>query len=80
MFIHRQGKVDFAEPEMGLSPAELDVIRIETRPGHIGPLRHLGPILRLSETPPRWIRPTPKLGGDRAEWPAFGEDRAAAAE
>lgn len=81
MLLHRQGKVDYARPDMELAPDELDAIRIETAPPHLGPLRHLGPILKLSETPPRWIRPTPKLGGDRPEWPAsVGTGRAAAAE
>jgi crotonobetainyl-CoA:carnitine CoA-transferase CaiB-like acyl-CoA transferase len=78
MFIHRQGKVEYAQPDMGLTAAELDEIRIETQPKS-GPLRHLGPLLRLSETPPRWIRPTPVLGGDRPEWPADAA-RAVAAE
>ena len=44
-----------------------------TRPDQVqpaaGPLRHLGPMLQLSETPPRWSRPTPVLGGDAPEWP-----------
>jgi hypothetical protein len=68
MFIHRQGKVEFDRPDMELEPAELDAIRIESRPKS-GPIRHLGPLLKLSETPPRWIRPTPQLGGDKPEWP-----------
>jgi crotonobetainyl-CoA:carnitine CoA-transferase CaiB-like acyl-CoA transferase len=67
MFIYRQGKVDFSEPDMDLSATELDALRIETRP-HIGPLRHLGPVLRLSETPPHWVRPTPQFGGNTPEW------------
>lgn len=78
MFIHRQGKVDYQQPNMELSSAELDQIRIESKPPHIGPLRHLGPVLRMSETPPRWIRPTPKLGGDKAEWPIMGGVQVAA--
>lgn len=77
MFIHRQGKVEFGQANMDLSPAELDEIRIETKPPHLGPLRHLGPLLRFSETPARWIRPTPKLGGDRPEWPVAGRAEAA---
>jgi len=78
MFIHRQGKVDYQASNMELAPAELDEIRIESRPPHIGPLRHLGPVLRMSETPPQWIRPTPKLGGDTAEWPVARGVQAAA--
>ena len=67
MFIHRQGKTAFAEPDMDLSAAELDALCIETNPAH-GPLRHLGPVLRLSETQPHWSRSTPALGGDAPEW------------
>lgn len=78
MFIHRQGKVEYGQPDMDLSPAELDEVLIETCPPHLGPVRHLGPILKLSETPPRWSRPTPRLGGDRPEWPAAGAARQAA--
>src|SRR5262249_45708532 len=66
MFIYRQGKVEFSEPNMDLSATELDELRIETK-AQIGPLRHLGPLLRLSETPPHWVRPTPQLGGNAPE-------------
>ena len=77
MFIYRQGKVPYDRANMDLTPTELDGLRIESRP-ESGPIRHLGPVLKLSETPARWARPTPKLGGDRAEWPATAV--AAAAE
>jgi len=36
----------------------------------IGRLRHLGPTVRLSETPPRWARPTVPLGHHQPVWPA----------
>jgi hypothetical protein len=42
-------------------------MRIESHPKR-GPLRHLGPAVQLSETPPRWDRPTPQLGGNAAAW------------
>ena len=35
----------------------------------VGRLRHLGPALRLSETPPRWARPTVPLGYNEPVWP-----------
>ncbi len=35
----------------------------------VGRLQHLGPALRLSETPPRWARPTVPLGYHKPEWP-----------
>lgn len=77
MFIYRQGSVAFDRFGMELSEAELAAMRIESRPKS-GPLRHLGPILKLSETSPHWVRPTPVLGGDAAEWPRT--ESAAAAE
>ena len=67
MFIYRQGKTRFDAPNMDLSDAELDALRVETATSH-GPLRHLGPVLQLSETPPQWERPTPKFGGDQPVW------------
>jgi crotonobetainyl-CoA:carnitine CoA-transferase CaiB-like acyl-CoA transferase len=33
-----------------------------------GPLRRLGPILRMSETPPRWEEPPAPLGSHRPSW------------
>jgi len=67
MFIYRQGKVAFPGFDHAISEAEIDAMRMESRP-QSGPLRHLAPILELSETPPHWSRPTPALGGDRPEW------------
>ena len=32
----------------------------------------LAPVLRLSETPPRWARPTVPLGYHEPAWPAHG--------
>ena len=67
MFIYRQGKTEFDEPDMDLSGAELDALRIETTPAY-GALRHLGPVLHLSETAPHWVRPSPVLGADEPAW------------
>jgi hypothetical protein len=36
----------------------------------IGRLRHLAPVVKLSETPPHWSRPTVPLGYDQPAWPA----------
>jgi len=77
MFIYRQGKVAFPGFNRDLSGAELDSISIETQPSS-GPLRHLGPLIKLSESRPHWARPTPQLGGDPPEWlPAEAEAAAA---
>ena len=35
----------------------------------MGRLRHLAPVLRLSETPPRWARPSVPLGYNAPSWP-----------
>ena len=67
MYIYQQGKVSYKEPEMGLTDAELNAIRIESKGGH-GTLRHLGPVLKMSETKPYWDRPAPTLGSSKAEW------------
>jgi crotonobetainyl-CoA:carnitine CoA-transferase CaiB-like acyl-CoA transferase len=36
----------------------------------VGQLHHLGPVVRLSETPPRWARPSVPLGYNEPVWPA----------
>src|SRR5467141_110990 len=36
----------------------------------VGRLRHLGPSVQLSETPPRWARPSVPLGYNEPAWPA----------
>ena len=36
----------------------------------VGRLQHLAPALRLSETPPRWARPTVPLGYHQPVWPS----------
>ena len=35
----------------------------------MGRLKHLGPVVRLSETPPRWSRPAVPLGYSEPVWP-----------
>ena len=71
MFLDRQGRTDFIKSDANIvdavSGAELDSLRIETETGY-GNLRHLGPVLKMSETQPHWSRPTPLLGADRPEW------------
>jgi crotonobetainyl-CoA:carnitine CoA-transferase CaiB-like acyl-CoA transferase len=67
MYIYKQGHVRYPETEMGLSRAELDPIMIETTGGH-GTLKHLAPVLNLSETRPYWDKPSPVLGSSKPEW------------
>lgn len=67
MFIYRQGKTEYPDSGMGLTEQELDALRIQSD-SKIGRLRHIGPVLQMSETQPHWSKPTPVLGGDVAEW------------
>jgi crotonobetainyl-CoA:carnitine CoA-transferase CaiB-like acyl-CoA transferase len=50
-------------------PAEIARWSIETETP-VGRLRHLGPPVRLSETPPFWARPSVPLGYHEPVWPA----------
>ena len=67
MYIYKQGHVQYSKPDLGLTQADLDAIMIETRGGH-GTLKHLGPVLKMSETKPYWDKPSPVLGSSRPEW------------
>lgn len=69
MLIHRQGRVAYSDNNLELDPAELDRYRMVSQTPY-GGLKHLKPVLQLSETAPHWSRPSPRLGQDRAEWPA----------
>ena len=61
------------ESELRNVPDEFDAAEIESwttesdTPG--GLLRHLAPVLQLSETPPHWTRPTVPLGHHAPSWP-----------
>ena len=61
------GRVGYQPPGMDLSEAELDELLVESQPAS-GKVRHLGPVLRMSETQPFWDKPTPVLGADKPEW------------
>ncbi|MBD3648343.1 MAG: hypothetical protein HUJ31_13025 [Pseudomonadales bacterium] len=52
---------------MDIAPKILnEITRITETP--YGKMTHLGPVLRMSETPPRWDLPSSPLGTHRAEW------------
>jgi len=51
------------------TPAELDRWSIVSNTP-VGRLQHLAPVLRLSETAPRWVRPMVPLGYHEPVWPA----------
>lgn len=54
----------FADLPSELPPEELAGLLMES-----GDCRHLKPVLRMSETPPRWDRPPAPLGAHPAAWP-----------
>jgi crotonobetainyl-CoA:carnitine CoA-transferase CaiB-like acyl-CoA transferase len=68
MLVQRQGLVEgFGQASGKLTEEELEPLLVQEFNTY-GDLKTLGPALRLSETPPQWDKPTPRLGGDRAEW------------
>ena len=68
MFIQRQGRTEAVPAsDAFFTDDELAEWRTTTETSY-GPVRHLAPVLRFSETQPYWARPTPKFGGDKPEW------------
>src|SRR5688500_7258377 len=67
LYIYDQGHVEYPDRDMGLSQTELDSIMVESTGGH-GALKHLGPVLAMSETKAYWDKPSPVLGSSRPEW------------
>ena len=67
MMIYRNGKIQDGVVPEELSLREIDDLSILSRT-HLGEAKHLAPVLNLSETPPFWKMPTPKLGVYKAEW------------
>jgi crotonobetainyl-CoA:carnitine CoA-transferase CaiB-like acyl-CoA transferase len=68
------GRGEVPESELRDVPAEFTPEELErwsmTSETPAGRLRHLGPALRLSETPPYWARPSVPLGYNEPVWPA----------
>jgi hypothetical protein len=52
------------------TPEEIERWTTLTLTAH-GLLRHLTPLVQMSETPPRWTGPSVPLGYNRPEWPAL---------
>jgi crotonobetainyl-CoA:carnitine CoA-transferase CaiB-like acyl-CoA transferase len=68
------GRGEVPEADLRDVPREFTSAELErwstTTVTPVGRLRHLGPVLRLSETPPRWARPSVPLGYNEPVWPA----------
>jgi len=54
-------------PDPGFDDVASLVMKSDTAWGR---LTHLSPLLRLSQTPPRWVRPAVRLGTHPPEWPS----------
>lgn len=67
MMIYRQGKILDLPDNLDLEDAEIEKLRIESD-SYLGQIRHLGPVLGLSETSPYWRLATPKLGSSQPVW------------
>lgn len=61
-------EADLKDVPQDFTPAELARWSM-TSDTPVGRLHHLGPVLRLSETPPRWARPSVPLGYNEPVWP-----------
>ena len=62
-------EAELKDVEKEFTPSELERWSI-TSETPVGRLRHLGPVLRMSETAPRWARPSVPLGHNEPVWPA----------
>jgi hypothetical protein len=67
------GRGQVPEAELKKVPKEFTPAELKrwsmTSDTPVGKLQHLGPVIRLSETPPRWARPTVPLGYHPPVWP-----------
>nr|WP_042177872.1 CoA transferase [Kibdelosporangium sp. MJ126-NF4]CEL12824.1 CAIB/BAIF family protein [Kibdelosporangium sp. MJ126-NF4]CTQ98510.1 CAIB/BAIF family protein [Kibdelosporangium sp. MJ126-NF4] len=69
MLLQRQGLLDdFADAPGRLTPEEFERYAVTDDDTIYGDLKSLGPVIRMSETPPRWSGTTPRLGSSRPEW------------
>jgi hypothetical protein len=68
MWLQSLGKVAAGEVPRDWSPGQgLDGYMQSCETGE-GRLDFLGPVVRMSETPPRWTLPPPQLGADKPAW------------
>ena len=67
MWLQEGGRVSGAAA--GLAPDRLETY-LTTTQTPTGAITHLGPVLEMSETPPRWARPSVPLGTHAPVWPA----------
>ncbi|WP_339712537.1 CoA transferase [uncultured Sneathiella sp.] len=67
MFLQDQGRIDYPSEGMGIPDEEARSLQMDSETTY-GQVRHLGPVIRFSESTPGWSWPSPALGADKAEW------------
>jgi hypothetical protein len=67
MMIYDQGKVGTLPENLNLGMSDVDSLCMESD-SHLGRIKHLAPVLSLSETRPYWALPTPKMGSNDPSW------------
>ena len=67
MMIYDQGKVGTLPENLNLGMSDVDSLCMESD-SHLGRIKHLAPVLSLSETRPFWALPTPKMGSNDPRW------------
>ena len=67
MMIYDQGKVGTLPENLNLGMSDVDSLCMESD-SHLGRIKHLAPVLSLSETRPYWASPTPKMGSNDPRW------------
>ena len=67
MMIYDQGKVSALPENLNLGISDVDSLCIESD-SHLGRIKHLAPVLSLSETRPYWALATPKMGSNDPRW------------
>jgi crotonobetainyl-CoA:carnitine CoA-transferase CaiB-like acyl-CoA transferase len=67
MLLQRQERVAYSSEHRGLEPTEVAPLQMRSETSY-GFIRHLGPLIRYSETQPHWAGPSCALGGHKAEW------------
>lgn len=77
MWLQGLGKLDAARVPSGWSPVGLDQY-LKSCETAGGTLDYLGPVVRMSKTPPQWRNPPPMAGADEASWMDSREEMHAA--
>jgi len=67
MMIYDQGKVGTLPENLNLGMSDVDSLCMESD-SHLGRIKHLAPVLSLSETRPFWALPTPNMGSNDPRW------------